>query len=154
MSSSLCCIFVIPHYVHKGCFDFIVRSDLLLLLLPVTFPSMSQLWSSVDLRFIQPNNPSPSRVCHSSGLLWTWDLYSLTINSVVQKRNHPMPGSSWRPSACEADVIATRPIVLLYLFAAGMALVLWYISLLLCLFAAGMAFVLRYITKSNYHWLK
>ena len=31
---------------------------------------------------------------------------------VKQKREYTWPGSNWRPSACEADVIATRPQVL------------------------------------------
>ena len=30
----------------------------------------------------------------------------------VQRRKYTWPGSNWRPSACEADVIATRPQVL------------------------------------------
>ena len=31
----------------------------------------------------------------------------------VWKESYTWPGSNWRPSACEADVIATRPQVLL-----------------------------------------
>ena len=30
-----------------------------------------------------------------------------------QEKSYTWPGSNWRPSACEADVIATRPQVLL-----------------------------------------
>ena len=33
----------------------------------------------------------------------------LKFRPVKQKRYYTWPGSSWRPSACEADVIATRP---------------------------------------------
>ena len=31
---------------------------------------------------------------------------------LTQSRQYTQPGSNWRPSACEADVIATRPWVL------------------------------------------
>ena len=37
-----------------------------------------------------------------------WDLFP-TLGSLFQAEKYTWPGSSWRPSACEADVIATRP---------------------------------------------
>ena len=41
----------------------------------------------------------------------------IALTRVKQKREYTWPGSNWRPSACEADVIATRPQVLLPLVA-------------------------------------
>ena len=48
---------------------------------------------------------SPSTRLHSSMPTW-----AVAVGSDMQ---YTWPGSNWRPSACEADVIATRPQVLL-----------------------------------------
>ena len=39
----------------------------------------------------------------------------VALKRAEQKCTYTWPGSNWRPSACEADVIATRPQVLCHL---------------------------------------
>ena len=53
---------------------------------------------------------------HIYNLIPLWSPIALQFNignypaiKTIQSQNYTWPGSNWRPSACEADVIATRP---------------------------------------------